>query len=349
MIPCPRAALFASLAACLVTSGLPVSAQEDIPKPAQEAIPELDEPPVIEFFTDSEFKAIADRLTGSWKSLAPVAGVDDDVPVVVTFAPINVPDLKDVIYSETARADEPERPYDVAVHRFLRTDRGIRLRSHRLPGTSEDNIRALAGAFALPAGFPQRLDPERLFPSLDYVVTPTEDGFEARTPHPFPSSSGGAVEYKGEIILKSDRLFLNERGYGVDGEIVWGASEATPFEKIDPVGKLRKLGDSLYAVTYDYGQGPFVRDGNYIVMHYTGYLPDGTVFDSSVARGEAFRYETPGRLIDGWKRAMRNVLAGSKHRVFIPPALAYGVRGTGRLIGPNQPIRFLIDVVAIEQ
>lgn len=81
-------------------------------------------------------------------------------------------------------------------------------------------------------------------------------------------------------------------------------------------------------------------------MHYTGKLIDGTVFDSSVDRGEPATFGVT-QVIPGWVEALQLMKAGSKWRLFIPSALAYGPNGAGNIIGPNSTLIFDVELINV--
>jgi len=93
------------------------------------------------------------------------------------------------------------------------------------------------------------------------------------------------------------------------------------------------------------GSGPKPQPGKKVKVHYTGKLLDGTVFDSSVERGEPIEFTLGvGQVIKGWDLGIQQFPVGSKGRLFIPPSLAYGSRQAGS-IPPNSPLVFEIEVV----
>ena len=81
-------------------------------------------------------------------------------------------------------------------------------------------------------------------------------------------------------------------------------------------------------------------------MHYTGTLIDGTVFDSSVQRGQPAEFPA-NRLIAGWVEALQLMQVGDKWMLYIPPELAYGDRGAGGLIGPGATLIFEIELLGV--
>ena len=84
-----------------------------------------------------------------------------------------------------------------------------------------------------------------------------------------------------------------------------------------------------------------------VVVHYRGTLIDGTVFDSSYARGEPIELNL-NQVIKGWQEALQLMAIGSKWQIVIPSELAYGKRGAGRVIGPNATLIFDIELLSIK-
>ena len=93
------------------------------------------------------------------------------------------------------------------------------------------------------------------------------------------------------------------------------------------------------------GDGAKPTADDKVVVHYTGKLIDGTVFDSSEERGVPATFGVT-QVIPGWVEALQLMTVGSTWRLFIPSALAYGPQGAGGVIGPNQPLIF--DVTLLE-
>ena len=94
------------------------------------------------------------------------------------------------------------------------------------------------------------------------------------------------------------------------------------------------------------GTGAQPQAGDQVKVHYTGKLIDGTVFDSSVERGEPATFGVT-QVIPGWVEALQMMKAGSKWRLFIPSALAYGPQGAGGVIGPNQTLIFDVELLEV--
>ena len=85
---------------------------------------------------------------------------------------------------------------------------------------------------------------------------------------------------------------------------------------------------------------------NTVRCHYHGTLINGTVFDSSVQRGEAISFPLNG-VIKGWQEALQLMTVGSKWKLFIPSELAYGERSAGALIGPGSTLIFEVELLGI--
>ncbi|MEO1039147.1 MAG: FKBP-type peptidyl-prolyl cis-trans isomerase [Pseudomonadota bacterium] len=94
-------------------------------------------------------------------------------------------------------------------------------------------------------------------------------------------------------------------------------------------------------------EGASPNSGDLVTVHYEGWLPDGSVFDSSYQRGEPATFPS-NRLIRGWVEALPLMRVGEHWTLFIPADLGYGARGTpGGPIGPNSALSFTIELVAL--
>lgn len=91
------------------------------------------------------------------------------------------------------------------------------------------------------------------------------------------------------------------------------------------------------------------RKGDTVSVHYTGKLEDGTVFDSSVERGQPIQFPLgTGRVIPGWDQGILGMCVGEKRKLTIPPHLAYGKQGAGRVIPPDSTLIFTTELVSID-
>jgi FKBP-type peptidyl-prolyl cis-trans isomerase FklB len=96
------------------------------------------------------------------------------------------------------------------------------------------------------------------------------------------------------------------------------------------------------------GNGEKPKATDQVTVHYHGTLIDGTVFDSSVKRGQPATFPLNG-VIKGWTEIVQMMPVGSKWKVVIPPELAYGENGAGGAIGPNETLVFEIELISIKK
>ena len=94
------------------------------------------------------------------------------------------------------------------------------------------------------------------------------------------------------------------------------------------------------------GDMPTVADT--VIVHYQGSLLDGTVFDSSITRGEPATFSLQS-IIPGWIEVLQLMRPGDKWSIVLAPELAYGERGAGQLIGPNEVLMFDIELIEIKK
>lgn len=134
-----------------------------------------------------------------------------------------------------------------------------------------------------------------------------------------------AADEMGKINAEAGAAFLDENGKRVE-------------VKTTPSGL-------QYEVIKE-GDGPMPEANDQVTVHYTGKLIDGTVFDSSVDRGAPATFGVT-QVIPGWVEALQMMKAGSKWRLFIPSALAYGPNGAGGVIGPNSTLIFDVELIEV--
>lgn len=112
--------------------------------------------------------------------------------------------------------------------------------------------------------------------------------------------------------------------------------------------EVRTTPSGLQYEVIEEGKGPRPEAGDSVTVHYTGKLIDGTVFDSSEERGEPATFGV-SQVIPGWVEALQLMNEGSRWRLFIPSALAYGPQGAGGVIGPNQTLIFDVQLIKVNK
>ncbi len=116
-------------------------------------------------------------------------------------------------------------------------------------------------------------------------------------------------------------------------------------ENRDKKGVIETASGLQYQVLVE-GDGEKPSPADEVKCHYHGTLIDGTVFDSSVQRGEPATFPVNG-VIPGWVEALQMMSIGSKWRLFVPSDLAYGDRGAGGAIGPHSTLIFDVELLEI--
>lgn len=107
------------------------------------------------------------------------------------------------------------------------------------------------------------------------------------------------------------------------------------------------LESGMQYIVINEGEGDKPQATDTVDVHYEGSLINGTVFDSSIKRGEPATFPVNG-VIQGWQEALQLMPVGSKWKVFIPSDLAYGEQGAGGAIGPNETLIFEMELLTIK-
>ena len=96
------------------------------------------------------------------------------------------------------------------------------------------------------------------------------------------------------------------------------------------------------------GQGKEAEKGKEITVHYTGWLQDGTKFDSSLDRRQPLTIVLgAGQVIQGWDEGFSGMKEGGKRKLTIPPEMGYGARGAGGVIPPNATLKFDVELLGV--
>lgn len=97
------------------------------------------------------------------------------------------------------------------------------------------------------------------------------------------------------------------------------------------------------------GKGEKVKAGDTVIMHYTGWLENGTKFDSSVDRNQPFETKIGiGYVIKGWDMGVPGMKVGGKRKLIIPSELGYGKYGAGDAIPPDATLIFEVELLGIK-
>ena len=176
----------------------------------------------------------------------------------------------------------------------------------------------------------------------------------------FPGWDEGVTGMKSNgkrlLVIPAD-LALGETG---SGEIPANATLIMEIELLDVFNPptITEIDPEEFTTTesglqyYDIiaGDGATPEAGQTVVVHYTGWLADGTMFDSSLTRGEPFSFVLgDGFVIAGWDEGVATMQVGSTRQLIIPPDLAYGENGAGGLIPPDATLVFEIELLEIQE
>jgi len=113
--------------------------------------------------------------------------------------------------------------------------------------------------------------------------------------------------------------------------------------------KMTKAPSGLWYSDVAPGQGDSAMPGRTVTVHYTGWLPNGTKFDSSRDRGEPFAFTLgAGQVISGWDEGVKGMKVGGRRKLVLPPLLAYGDVGAPPAIPPNATLVFDVEVLKVE-
>jgi FKBP-type peptidyl-prolyl cis-trans isomerase len=97
------------------------------------------------------------------------------------------------------------------------------------------------------------------------------------------------------------------------------------------------------------GVGAVAASGLSVEVHYTGWLTDGTKFDSSVDRGKPFAFKLGvGQVIKGWDEGVVGMKVGGQRKLYIPAKLGYGSRGAAGVIPPNADLVFHVELLRVK-
>jgi len=133
-----------------------------------------------------------------------------------------------------------------------------------------------------------------------------------------------------------------------DGEAFLAANKTKDGVKVHPVTLPDGTTAELQYKILKSGTGETPKKTDTVTVHYTGTLIDGTVFDSSVQRGQPATFPVSG-VIPGWTEALQMMKVGDKWQLFIPAKLAYDEQSPSPKIGPNSTLIFEVELLDIQK
>jgi peptidylprolyl isomerase len=115
-----------------------------------------------------------------------------------------------------------------------------------------------------------------------------------------------------------------------------------------PASAMKKTASGLQYEDLVAGSGNSPSPGKQVTVHYTGWLTNGTKFDSSLDKNQPFTFTIgKGEVVPGWDEGVMSMKLGGKRKLIIPPELGYGTSGSGRVIPPNATLVFEVILMDI--
>lgn len=186
----------------------------------------------------------------------------------------------------------------------------------------------------------QSLKQQEVPVTMDLIVQGLRDGLAGSNPLLSQEEIQAAMqEFQGQLMAAQQEKMK------VAGEANMKTSQAY-LDENKKKATVKTTASGLQYEVLTEGSGASPKPTDQVTVHYRGTLPDGTVFDSSYDRGEPATFPVNG-VIPGWVEALQLMKPGAKYRLVIPPALAYGERGAGGDIGPNQALVFEVELLSV--
>jgi FKBP-type peptidyl-prolyl cis-trans isomerase len=137
----------------------------------------------------------------------------------------------------------------------------------------------------------------------------------------------------------------NQAGTPPDGSAPAAVAPAAPAASGD---QMLTTASGLQYKVLQAGIGPVAKAGDTVTVNYTGWLTDGTKFDSSIGK-QPFQFTLgQGQVIPGWDQGVAGMQVGEKRKLIIPPDLGYGANGAGGVIPPNATLVFEVELLKIQ-
>ncbi|MBK7887139.1 MAG: FKBP-type peptidyl-prolyl cis-trans isomerase [Bacteroidetes bacterium] len=157
--------------------------------------------------------------------------------------------------------------------------------------------------------------------------------------------------FEGKATMKQEDADKIIQGYMAEKEKMKGQENVAKgkafLEENKKKAGVQTTASGMQYIVMKEGTGAKPGLNDKVTTHYHGTLIDGTVFDSSVERGQPASFPVSG-VIPGWTEALQMMPVGSKWKLFLPSELAYGERGAGGKIGPNSVLVFEVELLSID-
>jgi peptidylprolyl isomerase len=266
------------------------------------------------------------------------------------------PDSYVILVVEVITIEDPPNPVDYSEDDLTSTDSGLQyIDLHSGEGDSAKSGDIVSNHFSLWI----KGEPNHVF------IGSSEDGqpitFEiGKGDTVFPGWEEGNIGLKvggSRLLVIPPELGLGETGAGEIPPNAVLLVEITLLEITEPV-VLTQFDDEDYITTasglkyFDIveGDGPSPESGQTVVVHYTGWLEDGTKFDSSLDRNQPFTFQLgAGMVISGWDEGVATMKIGGKRQLVVPSELGYGETGAGATIPPGATLIFDVILLDIQE
>lgn len=347
-----------------VLGGLRVALAQGVADPAASPLETVTAPrveaPVTADTRSASIDPDIDRLIADLTGSFAAAPVGENADLRLNSAPITVEGLDNAVYFEVARADSSWEPFRQGVFNVHRFKGSLRLRVFEIaasapivgaPGVT-GITESMVGLWAAPDALP-RLSISELRPIMVFDLSwgDAAGAWSGETPHPFPTTRDGAVEVVSRLSISPVELAIADRGIAADGSTAWGGDELVRFRRLPaPPLKVERTGEGLIIITLVPAppENPRLIENGTIAVHFTGWLTDGTRFDSSrQPNRKAFTTRIPSGFIRGWNEGLAGMANGERRRLVIPPDLAFGSRGN-RGIPPDSTLIFEVECVHVD-
>jgi len=326
---------------------------------AQPAFPRqelLEQAPEVEF-GDAEMRQLAQLFEGQWRSAAGEASQSR----AWTLRAVRVPGklLTQPVYLELVRQGEEASPVRQWVMAFYRSNGALRSRVYEFPMGS--GLKGLCvGLWAAPEHFPV-VTPSQLDVIGDFAVEKRDGDYVFTSASPFLLNHHTQWSMDASLTVSPLAIRWSEKVFDKDGQpLPASAVDLTLSRQGDlPRAEERALG--VKVIDLRQGRGGKVDDGDSLVFWYTGWLEDGTLFETNRTPGASpLQLALPNeRIIEGWSIGLQGLRctetyetgAGGIRKLIIPPAAAMGASGgMGRMaaIPPNATVVFTIEMVALK-